>query len=118
MFQIVFLFNDMQIKDEIFLEDLSMIMSTGDVPNLFPPEEKADILERVQANSRTDLSGGGEGSFANLYNVFIRNIKQNLHILICMSPVGRDFRKRLRSDQYYFYMDVKYHYLYIQGSHF
>ena len=37
-----------QIKDESFLEDISMVLNTGDVPNLFLPEEKADILERIQ----------------------------------------------------------------------
>ena len=92
--RIVFLFNDMQIKDETFLEDIGMVLNTGEVPNLFPPEEKAEILERVQATSRTDL--GGEGSFANLYNVFLKNIKNNLHIVLCMSPVGDAFRNRLR----------------------
>jgi hypothetical protein len=49
--QIVFLFTDQQIKDEAFLEDISMVLNTGDVPNLFLPEEKADILERVQGRS-------------------------------------------------------------------
>ncbi len=52
--QVVFLFNDMQIKDEAFLEDISMVLNTGEVPNLFPPEEKAEILERVQV--MTDLT--------------------------------------------------------------
>ena len=27
---VVFLFNDLQIKDEAFLEDLSMVLSTGE----------------------------------------------------------------------------------------
>jgi dynein heavy chain len=101
--QVVFLFNDMQIKDETFLEDISMVLNTGDVPNLFQPEEKSEILERVQS-SQISGSGnrggggdlGGEGSFANLYNVFLQNIKRNLHIVLCMSPVGAAFRNRLR----------------------
>eukprot|EP00095_Tigriopus_kingsejongensis_P002576 maker-scaffold274_size229011-snap-gene-1.23 protein:Tk02576 transcript:maker-scaffold274_size229011-snap-gene-1.23-mRNA-1 annotation:"hypothetical protein LOTGIDRAFT_210054" len=95
--QVVFLFTDLQIKDEAFLEDISMILNTGEVPNLFAPEEKAEILERIQS-SQPDTSRdlGGEGSFANLYNIFLQNVKRNLHIVLCMSPIGRAFRNRLR----------------------
>ena len=51
----MFLFNDMQIKDEAFLEDISMVLNTGEVPNLFPPEEKAEILDRVQVQITIDI---------------------------------------------------------------
>lgn len=43
----VFLLSDSQIKDESFLEDLSMLLNTGDVPNLYGSEEKAEILEKM-----------------------------------------------------------------------
>ena len=46
--KVVFLFTDGEIKDESFLEDISMILNTGEVPNLFATEEKTEILERVQ----------------------------------------------------------------------
>ena len=77
--QVVFLFTDLQIKDEAFLEDISMILTTGatlsiyhhdqrennddqhlhdvaagEVPNLFPADEKAEILERVQNTAREE----------------------------------------------------------------
>jgi hypothetical protein len=48
--KVVFLFTDEQIKDESFLEDLSMVLNTGEVPNLFATEEKTEILERVQVS--------------------------------------------------------------------
>lgn len=44
----VFLLSDTQIKSESYLEDLSMILNTGDVPNLYGLEEKAEILEKMQ----------------------------------------------------------------------
>ena len=92
----MFLFTDLQIKDESFLEDVSMILTTGEVPNLFPADEKAEILERVQNTAREEGRELGETSFANLYNIFMTNVKNNLHIVLAMSPVGSSFRNRLR----------------------
>jgi len=43
-----FLFTDSQIKQESFLEDINNLLNTGEVPNLFPPEDKADICELVR----------------------------------------------------------------------
>ena len=40
----VFLFNDTQVVEEIFLEDINNILSSGEVPNLY----KADEFEEVQ----------------------------------------------------------------------
>lgn len=51
----VFLFADSQIKDEAFVEDINMILNTGDVPNLYPPDEKAEILEKMTAIARDQV---------------------------------------------------------------
>ena len=51
----VFLFSDNQIKDESFVEDINMILNTGDVPNMFPPDEKAEIIEKMQVVARTQV---------------------------------------------------------------
>ena len=51
----VFLFADNQIKDESFMEDISMILNTGDVPNLYPADEKADIIEKMQTIARNEV---------------------------------------------------------------
>jgi dynein heavy chain len=50
--QTTFLFADSQIKDESFMEDISMILNTGDVPNLYAADEKADIIEKMQTVAR------------------------------------------------------------------
>lgn len=41
----VFLITDSQIKQESFLEDIDALLNTGEVPNLFATDEKAEILE-------------------------------------------------------------------------
>jgi len=53
--QTVFLFSDSQIKDESFMEDVSMILNTGDVPNLYGSEEKAEIIEKMQNIARSEV---------------------------------------------------------------
>ena len=54
--QTVFLFSDNQIKDESFVEDINMILNTGDVPNIYPADEKADIIEKMQAVARAQVT--------------------------------------------------------------
>ncbi len=67
---VVFLFTDLQIKDEAFLEDISMILNTGEVPNLFATEEKTEILERVQVCRTVCSSQFPEFNFAHLKELF------------------------------------------------
>lgn len=52
---ITFLFADTQIKDESFMEDISMILNTGDVPNLFPTDEKVELIEKMQVVARNEV---------------------------------------------------------------
>lgn len=37
---VTFLFNDTQIIQESFLEDINNILNSGEVPNMWKPEEK------------------------------------------------------------------------------
>lgn len=44
----VFLFNDTQVVEETFLEDINNILSSGEVPNLYTAEE----FEEVKKNPK------------------------------------------------------------------
>ncbi|MFN4087454.1 MAG: hypothetical protein ACK4QW_00215, partial [Alphaproteobacteria bacterium] len=48
----VFLFSDTQIKEEAFLEDISNILSSGVVPNLFPKDELVAVLDELRPAAR------------------------------------------------------------------
>uniref|UniRef100_A0A3Q2QRM0 Dynein axonemal heavy chain 7 n=1 Tax=Fundulus heteroclitus TaxID=8078 RepID=A0A3Q2QRM0_FUNHE len=91
---LVFLFNDSQIKDEAMLEDIDMLLNTGDVPNLFAADERADIIEKSQGIARME-GKKIDATPLSVYNYFIDRVKANLHIVL-MSPIGDAFRNRLR----------------------
>lgn len=41
--RIMFLFCDSQIKDEAFVEDINNMLNAGEVPNMFPSDEKMQV---------------------------------------------------------------------------
>ncbi|XP_050512273.1 dynein axonemal heavy chain 3 isoform X2 [Diabrotica virgifera virgifera] len=92
---ILFLFADTQIADEGFIEDINTILNTGDVPNLYAPDEKAEILEKMQAVLK-ESAKKMEATPLALYNFFIERVRRNLHIALCLSPIGDSFRIRCR----------------------
>jgi len=91
----VFLFSDNQIKEESFVEDINMILNTGDVPNIFPADEKAEVIEKMQGVAKAEGKKIDATPLA-MYNYFIDRVKSNLHIVLAMSPIGDAFRNRLR----------------------
>jgi hypothetical protein len=47
---VMFLFSDSQIKDEAFVEDINNILNAGEVPNMFPADEKMQVSCRQSCN--------------------------------------------------------------------
>ncbi|EDV24937.1 uncharacterized protein TRIADDRAFT_25541, partial [Trichoplax adhaerens] len=91
----VFLLGDSQIKDESFLEDIDSLLNSSEVPNLFPPDEKAELIEAIRPVAQAkDVNA--EFTPLTLYNYFIGRCRDNLHIALCMSPIGDAFRTRIR----------------------
>ena len=56
----VFLITDTQIKEEKFLEDVDGLLNAGEVPNLFPIDEKQEIIEVIKSD--------------NLFSILIKHI--------------------------------------------
>lgn len=38
------------------MEDISMLLNSGDVPNLFPADEKAEIVDKMQTHARNEVT--------------------------------------------------------------
>jgi dynein heavy chain, axonemal len=68
----VFLYTDVQIKEEAFLEDVCYILNNGEIPNLFNTEEKNEILEKMRQIDRAkDKSLQTDGTPIALMNMFL-----------------------------------------------
>ncbi|XP_037775624.1 dynein heavy chain 7, axonemal-like [Penaeus monodon] len=94
---IVFLFSDTQIKNEIFLEAISSILSIGEIPGLYPTDEKHTICDKMRNIDRQrDKSKQTDGSPAALWSLFVERVREQLHVVLAMSPCGEAFRNRLR----------------------
>ncbi|OQR82552.1 dynein heavy chain [Achlya hypogyna] len=90
----VFLFTDSQIVDESFLEDINNILNSGEVPNLFA----ADELDRVVADMRPVVKALGLPETRDqCLTSFVYRVRNYLHIVLCMSPVGSALRVRCRA---------------------
>ncbi len=91
----VFLFTDSQIKEESFVEDINTLLNSGEVPNLFPPDEKAELMEMVRASARSE-GKAPDGTPSQLFGYFVERVKKMLHIVMCFSPIGEALRNRIR----------------------
>jgi len=50
--KVQFLFSDTQIVRESFLEDINNLLNSGEIPNLFPQDEKTTICEEIEQRAR------------------------------------------------------------------
>ena len=63
------------------------------MPNLFGKDEIGGIVDEVRAAGKA--AGVGETQDA-LYAFFLERVRTNLHIVLCLSPIGELFRARCR----------------------
>ena len=91
--EVVFLFSDTQIVKESFLEDINNILNTGEVPNLFVPEDLEEIITDVRPLAK---EAGRLDSRDSILKYFVNLVRENLHIVLAFSPVGEKLRTRVR----------------------
>jgi dynein heavy chain len=92
--QTSFLFVDTQIINEQMLEDINNVLNSGDVPGLY----KAEDLEPIYAVGKTECARKQLAvTKMNMFQCYLSRVKQNIHMVIAMSPLGEVFRTRLRN---------------------
>lgn len=94
---LVFLFSDSQIINEAFLEDINNILNNGEIPNLYKAEDKVQIIESVKEANKTNADFKEIADDNNkVLDLFASQAKNSLHMVLAMSPIGDDFKRRLR----------------------
>lgn len=94
--QTVFLFSDTQISNEAFVEDINNILNNGEIPNLYVAADDQMIV--VEGMREVNKNAPQYKNFTEQEIIvdFIQKAKTNLHVVLAMSPIGEDFKRRLR----------------------
>ncbi|CAH1796663.1 unnamed protein product [Owenia fusiformis] len=90
---ITFIFTDNEIKDDAFLEYMNNVLSSGEVSNLFARDELDEITNELIPVMKKEFPRLPPTQ-ETLYDYFISRARNNLHVVLCFSPVGEKFRNR------------------------
>lgn len=88
-----FIFNDTQIVEEQFLEIINNMLGTGEVANLYKPDELEEI-KKCLTQEATKM--GVLPTTQSIYLFLIDRVRTNMHLILCMSPIEDQLRNRLR----------------------
>ena len=91
---VVFLFTDADVVQEGFLELINNMLTTGMVPALYEPEERDSLANSVMAEVK---AAGMYVTKENCWNYFVAKCRNNLHLVLAMSPSGDTLRRRCRN---------------------
>ena len=86
---LLFILTENQIIDEKFMVLVNDLLSSGDVQDLFSPDDKEVIYNKVKPACK------GASTMQDVWNFFIARIKKNLHVCLCFSP-GENLRNKAR----------------------
>ena len=75
----VFLFTDSHVAEEGFLELVNNMLTSGQVPALFPDDEKEGIISQIR--DEADKKGYGP-SKEQIWSYFIQKCASNLHVVL------------------------------------
>jgi len=88
-----FLFTDAHVQEEGFLELINNVLTIGMVPALIPDEEKDGLMTKTDEEIRKKKLPETK-EFR--WNYFVSRARENLHIVLCMSPSGDTLMLRCR----------------------
>jgi dynein heavy chain len=89
---VAFFFSDAHVAEEGFLELVNNMLTAGMVPALYEESEKDGIVGNIRDEA---VKKGSLDSKDSVWNYFVGKCRDNLHVVLAMSPVGRDAPRAL-----------------------
>jgi dynein heavy chain len=79
------------------LEDINNILNNGKIPNLYTKDHENQIIENIKEAYKTvDSFKEIQEDQAKVFEIFERQARDSLHVVLAMSPIGDAFKTRLR----------------------
>eukprot|EP00899_Mesostigma_viride_P029629 jgi/Mesvir1/9851/Mv22388-RA.1 len=91
--QVMLLLEDHQLLEASFLELVNSVLSGGEVPGLFTPEELRGALAPLQ-----ELMASEGFQHRNLFSFFVSRVRANLHVVLSMDPRNPLYELRCESN--------------------
>ncbi|GFH05930.1 uncharacterized protein HaLaN_00475, partial [Haematococcus lacustris] len=92
--KVMFLFTDAHVADEGFLELVNNMLTSGMVPALYDEGEKDTLINSVRPEVE---KRGMLGTKESCWSYYVQKCRNNLHVVLAMSPVGETLRTRCRN---------------------
>jgi dynein heavy chain len=90
--KVCFIFTDNEVKDDSFLECVNEMLMTTEVTGLFPKDEIDQVVNDIRPVMKKEAPSRSD-TFDSLYNFFISRVRDNLHVMLCFSPIGGQFTR-------------------------
>jgi dynein heavy chain len=92
---VVFLITDAHVKEEGFLEFINNMLTIGMVPALYAEDEKEGLTRPLEE----EMKRSGETRLTKdvKWTYFVNKARDNLHVVLSMSPAGDTLRVRCRN---------------------
>eukprot|EP00756_Hemistasia_phaeocysticola_P021738 Hpha_TRINITY_DN15791_c11_g1::TRINITY_DN15791_c11_g1_i1::g.41603::m.41603/K10408/DNAH; dynein heavy chain, axonemal len=89
---VMLLLADSHVFDERIVVDVNDVLSTGEIAELFPSDDRDEVIRKVRPEVRQAMI---VDTADNCWSFFLDKVQRRLHICLCFSP-GETFRVRAR----------------------
>lgn len=89
---VILFMEDHQFIQPEFIEIVNSLLSSGEVPGLYAPEELEPLLSPLKDKVSE------EGFFGTPFQFFVDRVKKHLHVILSMDPRNEEFQRRCEAN--------------------